>query len=93
MLKSNTKLFKMPGILVPPCFLQPPEGRKDMLSGDPNWPELALCTINNLNIYTHKHKHTHIPCFYPKQRMQKLAPSAGLFQSEIHNTTQEGKRT
>lgn len=30
-----------------------------MLSRDPDWPELALYTINNLNTYTHKHTHTH----------------------------------
>lgn len=30
-----------------------------MLSRDPGWPELALCIINNLNIYIHTNTNTH----------------------------------
>lgn len=91
MLKSNTKLFKMPGILVPPCFLHTPAGRRDMLSRDPDWPELALYTINNLNTYTHKHTHTH-PASIQSQECRNQHPPAGLFQSEI-TTPRRGRRT
>lgn len=93
MLKSNTKLFKMPGILVPPCFLHPPAGRKDILSRDPDWPELALCIINNLNTYTHKHTpHRHTPTHpasIQSQECRNQYSPAGLFQNESHNTTQK----